>query len=127
MKRVLVMAVGLMLTVIAAWCGPPAWGAEPGPDAADLTKGRRLYVKLCQGCHGVEGRGDGYRMLGRDPADLTAPSVKQRPEAALLRTVHEGKPNMPAWRSRLTDDEARDVLAYVRSLPREEAGGAPRR
>jgi len=126
MKTVVVMAFSLMLTAAAGWPGPPARGAEPGPDAGDLAKGRRLYVKLCQGCHGLQGRGDGYRMLGPDPADLTAPSVQQRPEAALLRTIHEGKPNMPAWRSRLTDDQARDVLAYVRSLPREKAGRAPR-
>lgn len=33
--------------------------------------------------------------------------------------LHEGKPNMPAWCSRLSKQEARDVLAYVRSLSRQ--------
>lgn len=120
MKPAVVMAAGLVLAVAAGWAGGTARGEEAGPDP---TKGRRIYEKLCQGCHGPGGRGDGYRMLGREPADLTAPPVTRRPEAALIESIHAGKPNMPAWRSRLSAEDARDVLAYIRSLPRAPAPG----
>jgi mono/diheme cytochrome c family protein len=88
-------------------------GAEPPPDTG---KGKRIYQQLCAGCHGPKGRGDGYTLLGPKPADLAAPSTLQKTDRDLLRTLHEGKPNMPAWNRRLSEPEARDVLAYIRSL-----------
>jgi mono/diheme cytochrome c family protein len=92
-----------------------ARGAEqslPG----DTAKGRVLFAKYCTGCHGPEGKGDGYKLLGRDPANLTAPSISKKSDADLLDAIHKGRPNMPAWEVRLSKEDSRDVLAYVRSL-----------
>jgi mono/diheme cytochrome c family protein len=83
--------------------------------AGDARKGKPIFMKYCAGCHGPTGQGDGYRLLGPSPADLTALS-EERADAELLKTIHDGKPNMPAWRARFTDEESRDVLAYVRTL-----------
>ncbi len=83
--------------------------------AGDARKGKIIFIKYCSGCHGTTGQGDGYRLLGPSPADLTGLSP-ERDDAELLKTIHEGKPNMPAWRERFTDEESRDVLAYVRTL-----------
>jgi arsenite methyltransferase len=52
------------------------------------------------------------------PANLTAPSTKRKSDAELLRTIHEGRPNMPVWKHLLSEQEIRDVLAYVRTLTR---------
>jgi mono/diheme cytochrome c family protein len=49
-------------------------------------------------------------------ADLTSPSTQNKPDADLLRTIQDGRPNMPSWKIRLSEQEKRDVLAYVRSL-----------
>lgn len=43
-------------------------------------------------------------------------------DAAILATIHEGRPNMPSWQSRLSDEESRDVLAYVRTLGGNSGG-----
>lgn len=109
--------VAVVLAVFA--CGATsragaAGAAEPG--AGNVAKGKVLYVKHCAGCHGPQGRGDGYKMLGPDPADLTAPATTMQSDASLLRTMHEGKSNMPSWKVRLSDRDSRDVLAYVRTL-----------
>lgn len=90
-------------------------GAE-GPAQGHAAKGKMLFVKHCAGCHGKEGKGDGYKLLGRDPANLTDPSTTQKSDAELLHAIHKGRPNMPAWNVRLSDEESRDALAYVRSL-----------
>jgi mono/diheme cytochrome c family protein len=93
--------------------------ADAGSKAqnGDVAGGKTLFVRYCTGCHGPEGGGDGYRFLhGPDPANLRAPSVKKKSDAALLKTIHEGKPNMPPWNTRLSEKESRDVLAYVRTL-----------
>ncbi|HXF94447.1 MAG TPA: cytochrome c [Nitrospiraceae bacterium] len=108
--------------VVALWTlgimgGTPA-PAEPGTPAHDLAKGKALYQRHCAGCHGPQGRGDGYRLLGPEPANLATPSTKGKSDEELLKTLHEGKPNMPAWKLRLSEQESRDVLAYVRSLAR---------
>lgn len=82
----------------------------------DQVKGRKIFAKHCAGCHGPEGKGDGYLLLGPDPANLTRPTTKKKPDALLLQTIHEGKPNMPSWKGRLSDNESRAVLAYIRAL-----------
>jgi mono/diheme cytochrome c family protein len=82
----------------------------------DQLKGRNIFLKHCAGCHGPEGKGDGYLLLGPDPANLTRLATKKKSDALLLQTIHEGKPNMPSWKGRLSEDESRAVLAYIRAL-----------
>ncbi len=84
--------------------------------AGTLSKGKQLYGRYCAGCHGPEGKGDGYKLLGPDPANLTRPAIKGQSDAALLDTIHEGKTNMPSWKIQLSDEGSRAVLAYVRTL-----------
>ncbi|MCP9469138.1 MAG: cytochrome c [Nitrospira sp.] len=81
-----------------------------------VIEGKKIYVKHCVGCHGIEGKGDGYKLLGADPAMLTAPSIQKKSDEALLKTIHEGKAIMPPWNVRLSEQEERDVLAYIRTL-----------
>jgi mono/diheme cytochrome c family protein len=88
-------------------------------DSGDPTRGRKIFVKYCSGCHGSQGQGDGYPLLGPSPANLLSPSTKERSSDELLRTIHEGKPNMPAWKYRLSLKDSDDVLAYVRTLQAE--------
>lgn len=90
--------------------------AEAEDKQEALSKGKQLFARYCVGCHGPEGKGDGYKLLGPDPANLTRPATKGKSDAALLKTIHEGKPNMPSWKIRLSDKDSRAVLAYVRTL-----------
>lgn len=82
----------------------------------DTARGKTLFVRNCAGCHGAAGGGDGYRLLGPDPANLTAPSTRKKSDAELLKTIHNGKPNMPAWKGNLSESQSREVLIYVRTL-----------
>jgi mono/diheme cytochrome c family protein len=91
--------------------------AEPMVQRGDVVRGKAIFVRHCTGCHGPEGGGDGYSFLrGPDPANLTSPSTGKKPDAELIKSIHEGKPNMPPWKTRLSEKEGRDVLAYVRTL-----------
>lgn len=97
--------------------GMPVKGqAEPKVPRGDSARGKTLFVRNCAGCHGAAGGGDGYRLLGPDPANLTSPSTSRKSDAELLKTIHNGKPNMPAWKGNLSESQSRDVLAYVRTL-----------
>ena len=98
--------------------GPLAIAASNETDQsnADQIKGRKIFSKHCAGCHGPEGKGDGYLLLGPDPANLTRPATKKKSDALLLQAIHEGKPNMPSWKGRLSEEETRAVLAYIRTM-----------
>ncbi len=89
---------------------------QAGAGFGDVSKGKVLFERNCAGCHGTEGKGNGYKLLGPDPADLTSRRTAAKSDSELLKTIHDGKPNMPAWKNLLSEEQARDVLAYVRTL-----------
>ena len=118
MKRNWILRMLMAGCVSGLLFGTVALGqAEPKARSGDVAGGKTLFVRYCTGCHGPEGGGDGYKFLrGPDPANLTSPSIKKKSDAVLLKTIHDGKPNMPPWDTRLSEKESRDVMAYVRTL-----------
>jgi mono/diheme cytochrome c family protein len=110
--------VSFALLLAASPLGVSADGIG-GSASGDPTRGKKIFVKYCSGCHGAQGQGDGYRLLGPSPANLLSPSTQGRSNEELLRTLHEGKPNMPAWKYRLSSKDSTDVLSYVRTLQAE--------
>lgn len=111
--------IGLWLMLLAvAGIGQLAVYGQAGAETEDarMARGKKLFVKYCAGCHGAGGDGGGYKLLGSDPANLTSPSMKKKSGSALLKTIHEGTSNMPPWKVRLSEQDSRAVLAYIRTL-----------
>lgn len=106
----------ILMAAVGAW-QPPVYGQVAAEsEQAQMAKGKKVYAKYCAGCHGAAGDGGGYKLLGADPANLTSPAIKKKSESALLKTIHEGNPNMPSWKGRLSEQDSRAVLAYIRTL-----------
>jgi len=112
---------GVVLSVVVVgmwgvWGGVMAAGAAEG----DAAKGRPIYEKYCLLCHGPQGLGDGPQgQLMKPPAtNLRSPQSKSKPDATLLKTIKDGHPNsaMTKWAGTLSDEEMRNVLAYIRQL-----------
>lgn len=84
----------------------------------DANRGKSLFIRYCQACHGVQGKGDGYIMFSPPVADLSAPRVQTKPDAELAKLIHDGRSNtaMGSWRLVLSQEEIRDVVAYIRTL-----------
>jgi mono/diheme cytochrome c family protein len=125
------LIVGVSVLVFAGITG---LGNAGGPSLKDLNvsqperdvmSGRVIYSTICIRCHGVEGKGDGQMKFTPPVADLTSLAIQGKLDARLFKSVHDGKSNtaMGAWRESLTDDEIWDVLAHVRTLAPERAGG----
>jgi cbb3-type cytochrome c oxidase subunit III len=107
----------VMLIAMVGVSQPAAYGkAEADLEQARIAKGKNLYARNCAGCHGAKGTGEGYKLLGPDPANLTLSLTTKKSDAALLNAIHEGKPNMPSWKVRLSEQDSRAVLAYIRTL-----------
>lgn len=89
-------------------------GSAAAQDAADIAGGRTLYGALCVTCHGFDGAGAMGPPINRARL-LLAPD-----DAALRRIIADGIPDrgMPRVR-RTSDDEQRQLVAYIRSLGRQ--------
>ena len=91
---------------------------------ADITRGKGVYQRNCQNCHGVGGRGDGpgAQALKIAPANFHRFSSFLKSDEELLRTVEHGVVFSPmhSWRGQLTDGEMQDVVAYIRLLSQQE-------
>lgn len=113
-------ATGIVVT--AAVDAPSARAQDaPKPDiilGSDARAGKTLFEKHCALCHGPRGKGDGLEIAGANVADLSSPATQRKLNVDLLKTMHEGRPGkvMPTWKSRLSDKQLHDVLAYVRTL-----------
>src|SRR5215471_8898813 len=80
-------------------------------DRAAIEGGRQLFNGMCVECHGAGGAGGDAPSLNR-PRLLHAPT-----DAALINILTNGIPNtaMPRIR-RFTDNEMKQLVAYVRSI-----------
>ena len=91
---------------------------------ADSTRGKNVYQRHCQACHGAGGRGDGpdAKALKVAPANFHRFSSFLKSDEELLRTIEHGVVFSPmhSWRGQLTDGEMQDVVAYVRLLAQQE-------
>jgi mono/diheme cytochrome c family protein len=90
---------------------------------ADTTRGKHVYQRHCQACHGAGGWGDGpdAKALKVAPANFHRFSSFLKSDEELLRTIEHGVVFSPmhAWRGQLTDGEMQDVVAYIRLLAQQ--------
>ena len=108
----------IVVAVVGWWLATATLGIAAG--AANLHRGKLVYEKYCLACHGSKGRGDGVTQFDPPVADLTSSEVLMKPDSRLLRSIHDGRTNtaMDAWKTTLSDEAIRDVLAYILTFPR---------
>jgi mono/diheme cytochrome c family protein len=102
MKAIInVMALALLLAAAL-----PAAAAD---DAA------ALYKSKCQICHGADGKGTpaGQKMGAKD---FQSPEVAKQSDAELIKVTKDGKGKMPKYDGKLTDDQIKGLVKYIRSL-----------
>lgn len=89
----------------------------------DIARGKAVYQRHCQDCHGLTGRGDGpaAASLKVPPADFQRFRSFLKSDEELLRTIEHGVVFSPmhSWRGQLTDGEMQDAVAYIRLLSQQ--------
>jgi cytochrome c6 len=81
--------------------------------ASDIYNGRDVYDMHCQTCHGM----DGQSMEPGIP-DFSRGESLFAPDVDLVQRLRDGDGHLPSFRGLLTDEELRDVVAYIRTLQR---------
>lgn len=85
------------------------------------TEPAAVYARQCASCHGATGAPNPamVRSLGAMPDFSDARVMAAFPDSVLIAVVTAGKGrSMPAYRTRLTPDQVRALVAYVRTLSR---------
>jgi len=111
----------LFLLMMSCLLMIPACVVRGASDSA-AERGRVIYLERCVVCHGPQGRGDGPEapFLSPRPASLISAGSSVKSDAEFLAVIANGKPRsaMPAWKDRLSEEQRREVLAYIRTLIR---------
>ena len=83
-----------------------------------LRAARVLFRSHCQRCHGVDGKGVAGKLDSPDPPDFTRRAWQdERSNARMLKSILEGKKKgMPAFGKDLDEDQARDLVEYIRAF-----------
>ena len=86
--------------------------------AARIRVGTGIFRQYCIVCHGADGTGSLLRAQLPPIPDFTNPNWQmQHTDLKLVVSIMDGKGTlMPANRGRITDAQARDLVAYLRSF-----------
>lgn len=120
MRRAL-LVLALALAGLGLFAGGLAWVLNDPRPPAGASRGERLYVSFCAGCHGVDGRGSWRAALFLiRPGDLT--TAANQPDRYVFDIIKHGgasigRPGMPAFGAQLSDEDIRTLAAYLKTLP----------
>lgn len=105
MKTVISMAAVALALALAV----PAMAAD---DAATV------YKQKCASCHGPDGAGSavGKKIGARDFKD---PEVVKQSDEELIKITKDGKGKMPKFEGKLTDDQIKGLVKYIRTLQKK--------
>ncbi len=113
MRLSLLLAALCLTRAASLGAQAPADSAPAPPSAADLAAGERVFETQCVRCHGAQGTG------GVGPTLTHAKLRRAATDEALVQVIQNGLPGTAMvgfWN--LSEDEARQVAAYVRALGR---------
>ena len=88
-----------------------------GPARA-ADDGAATFNSTCAGCHGEDGAGDTVVGKATGVPDLRSSQVRGAPDSRLADVIANGTSKMPAFKSSLTDDQVKTLIAHVRALAR---------
>ena len=118
---------------------PVTLGTEPDVTPERVARGKELFRKHCESCHGPNGYGDGLSAVGMEdsfghpirPRNYhKAAEFKRghtlRDIALTIATGNDGTP-MPSFRDAIKEEEIWDLASFVMSLENKKlrGGGAP--
>jgi cbb3-type cytochrome c oxidase subunit III len=111
-----------ILTLFAcAWQALPATRERPAPGGPP-TQAAELFKDRCARCHGEDGRGKTVvgRMVGAPDFTKEGWWDGEKDERRFVRSIAEGKGEMPAFGRKLSRPEIKALAAYVKTFRKAE-------
>jgi mono/diheme cytochrome c family protein len=125
MRRLITLAAGLL------WLASGAAAAQSEVDPSEVERftdgdaahGETLYKRYCAGCHGEDGRGGAHTFMPHIQNLTKKDYIEFIPDGFLFTVIAEGgeavgkSDYMPAWQGTLSEQDIKDVIAFIRTLP----------
>ena len=84
------------------------------------SAGEAVYKTKCQVCHGPDGSGDTVMGKKLGAKDLKSAEVQKQTDAEITNVIKNGKEKMKGFEGKLSDDEIKSLVAYVRDLGKKK-------
>lgn len=80
-----------------------------------------LFKTKCAACHGADGTGNTTMGKSLGAKDLGSADVQKQTDAQLTDSITNGMNGgkMPAYKGKLTDDQIKGLVGYIRSLAKK--------
>jgi mono/diheme cytochrome c family protein len=132
--RMLGVSAAVALIAVVGGAGSASAQQVPGesetaaPDIerfedGDAARGEKMYLRYCRGCHGVDGRGGAHTFMPHIGNLAKKDHIEFLPDSYLFTVIAEGgtavgkSSYMPAWRAKLSEQDVKDIIAHIRTLP----------
>lgn len=89
------------------------------PSSVALQSARKIYEEKCANCHGDSGKGDGPDAVKYEPAPADFTDSKRFnnvTDGELFYKISEGRKPMPAFKTKLNQDQRWQLVLLIRSL-----------
>jgi len=87
--------------------------------AAARGDGAGDFKAKCAMCHGADGRGSTATGKALKVRDMGSADVQGQTDAQLTAIITDGRNKMPAYKGKLTDDQIKGLVAYVREVAKK--------
>jgi len=81
--------------------------------------GADIYKSKCKSCHAADGSGDTAAGKSMKVVSFSSPEIVSASDDDLIADTKNGKGKMPAYANKLTDDQIKEVVAYIRTLQKK--------
>jgi mono/diheme cytochrome c family protein len=101
----------LRLTTILVFAGSAisTW-AEPAAS---------VYKAKCAACHGPAGDASTPAGKALKVPSFSSEAVLKETDANMLEVAKNGKGKMPAWHDKLSEDQLKDLIAFIHSMQKK--------
>ena len=93
--------------------------AQPTAASDETASGKKIYTEKCARCHKEDGSGGKTEIAGRtiNAENLISEKQKKESDADYIEAIEKGFPDdgMPAFKGKLSDQEIKDVVKYIRT------------
>jgi len=78
-----------------------------------------VYKTNCAPCHGAAGDANTPAGKAFKVPSFSSEDVLKEPDANLMAIAKEGKGKMPAWHDKLSEDQLKDLIAFIHTLQKK--------
>jgi mono/diheme cytochrome c family protein len=122
-ERKVLIAIGAVIVIAVAYT---QFFSNGNSTPTAVVRGEQLYNAYCVACHGVNGVGENPQdIYAQDEFGYVGPPMDSSAHAwhhtdeQLVNTILEGSSRnerMAAWKNVLTEEDAGDIVEYIKSL-----------